>query len=414
MNKDLQVVIDHLERERGLDRAVIIKMIEESIEAAAHKSIGPNELLVKLDQTSYEITAIAKVTVVETVQDPATEISLEQAQEKFPEAEVGEAIDFPIPPEELGRIVAQTTRQGIMQRLRQVEKDMVRETYTERIGEIVYGTVNRFDKRDVILDFGETEGVLRQNERIPSEEYQIGDHITCVLTGINQKSGPILDVSRADKLLVKRLFEREVSEISDGIVEIIEIAREPGFRSKIAVRTRDTKVDPVGAGVGQRGTRVKAIVRELNGEKVDIIPFSEDIRTYVKNALKPADIIHMDVDEDKKQLSIVVSDDSLSLAIGRRGQNVRLTNKLLGWHVEIKKNESKSEDLSIEEKLELLVGSLAEQLNIESALAKSLVNNGYLSTEGILAAEENDVLNVDGMTEDLLSSIKDAAAVNES
>ncbi|MCJ8328784.1 MAG: transcription termination factor NusA [Lentisphaeria bacterium] len=414
MNKDLQVVIDHLERERGLDRAVIIKMIEESIEAAAHKSIGPNELLVKLDQTSYEITAIAKVTVVETVQDPATEISLEQAQEKFPEAEVGEAIDFPIPPEELGRIVAQTTRQGIMQRLRQVEKDMVRETYTERIGEIVYGTVNRFDKRDVILDFGETEGVLRQNERIPSEEYQIGDHITCVLTGINQKSGPILDVSRADKLLVKRLFEREVSEISDGIVEIIEIAREPGFRSKIAVRTRDTKVDPVGACVGQRGTRVKAIVRELNGEKVDIIPFSEDIRTYVKNALKPADIIHMDVDEDKKQLSIVVSDDSLSLAIGRRGQNVRLTNKLLGWHVEIKKNESKSEDLSIEEKLELLVGSLAEQLNIESALAKSLVNNGYLSTEGILAAEENDVLNVDGMTEDLLSSIKDAAAVNES
>ena len=409
MNNDLLAVLDYLERDRGLDREVITRVIEESLESAAHKAMGPNDLKVKLDPKTGDISATAKVLVVDKVTDREKEVSLKEAQKQKDDAKIGDEIDWEVPTEELGRIVAQTTRQGIFQRLRQVEKDLLREDYKDRVGEILYGSVSRFDKGDVFIDFSGAEGILRHNQRIPSEDYQVGDHVSCVLAEVNlDQPGPVLIVSRSHDLLVQRLFEREVAEISEGIVTIKAVAREPGFRSKIAVDSKDPRVDPVGACVGIRGSRVKAIVRELNGEKVDIIRYDNDIRTYIANALKPAEIKSISINEDDRQVKIVVNPDQLSLAIGKRGQNARLTARLTGWKVDIDKEVTA--EISLADKMKQAAESLASQLKIENDIAQTLVDNGFLSVDGIQEAEDSDLLEIDGINEDTVKKIKEAAS----
>ncbi len=413
MNNDLLAVLDYLERDRGLDREVITRVIEEALESAAHKAMGPNELKVVLNAKTGDITAIGKVQVVEHVMEPGTEVDLHTARKQAPEAKIGEEIDWEVPPKELGRIVAQTTRQGIFQRLRQVEKDLVREQYKDREGEVLYGIVTRFDKGDVVVDFGGHEGVLAHGERIPTEDYQVGDHIACVLININMdKPGPVLRVSRSHEALVRELFRREVTEIAEGIVTIKAIAREPGFRSKIAVHSSDAKVDPVGACVGIRGSRVKAIVRELSGEKVDIVRWDDDLNSFVAKALQPAEIRSLSIDKETNCVTIIVDPDQLSLAIGKRGQNARLTAKLTGWRIDIKKIEVE-EDISIEEKMKQVAVTLTEALGVTEDIAQLLVDNGYLSIDGIKAADKADLTAIDGIDDETASSILEKTATQE-
>ncbi len=410
MNNDLLAVLDYLERDRGLEREVITRVIEEALESAAKKSMGPNDLKVSLNPKTGDITATATVTVVEEVDDPETEMSAADARAKVPDAKVGDSIEIDIPPQDLGRIVAQTTRQGIFQRLRQVEKELVREEYRDRVGEVLYGVVTRFEKGDVVVDFSGHEGILPHGERIPTEDYQVGDHVACVLIEINDdRPGPVLRVSRAHETLVRELFAREVTEIAEGIVEIKAVAREPGYRSKIAVHSNDAKVDPVGACVGIRGSRVKAIVRELSGEKVDIVRWDDDVKSYIAKALQPAEIKDLTIDEESNQVTIWVDPDQLSLAIGKRGQNARLTAKLTGWKIDIKKIEVE-EEITFEEKVNRMTAALVETLEISEDAAKLLVDNGFLTIEGIRAADKSDLMAIDGIDEDTADQVIQQAA----
>jgi N utilization substance protein A len=412
MNNDLVAVLDYLVRDRGLDREVITRVIEEALEAAARKAVGPNELKVKLDPKTGDIAAVAKLTVATRVTDPGKQISLANARTQIKDAKVGDEIEWHVPTKDLGRIVAQTTRQGIFQRLRQVEKDLVRAEYKDRVGEILYGSVCRFDKGDVIVDFGGREGTLPHAERIPTEDYQVGDHLSCVLVAVNMdQPGPVLVVSRAHESLVQKLFEREVAEIAEGVVTIKAVSREPGFRSKIAVHSADPKVDPVGACVGIRGSRVKAIVRELSGEKVDIVPWDANLNAFVAKALQPAQVGSISIDEENKQLVAWVDPSQFSLAIGKRGQNARLAAKLLpGWKLDIRRIESPATaEPYVAGKIKEICAVLAQELGIPEAAASLLAANGFNSVDGVRAAEETDLAAIDGIGPELAALIKEAA-----
>lgn len=411
MNNELLAILDYLERDRGLDREVLTQLIEEALLTAARKAVGPaNELTVKLDSKTGDILATARLQVVERITSPDREIAIAEVRNKYPDVKVGDMVSWEVAPKNFGRIAAQTAKQGIMQRLRQAEKERVRDEFNDRVGDVLYGVVTRFERGDILIDFGRAEGVLGRDDRVSTEDYQIGDHICCVLKEVNiTKPGPVLIVSRSSAELVRRLFEREVSEISEGIVEVKGVAREPGFRSKIAVRSKDPKVDPVGACVGLRGSRVKTIVRELSGEKVDIIRWDDDIRVYVKNALQPAEIKSLDIDQASNTVRIIVDPDQLSLAIGRRGQNARLTHKLTGWKIDIQRQEDTPE-VSIETKMAQAVTALAETLTeIDRAVCETLVHNGFLSLDGIRAAEISDLTDIEGIDAALAARIKAAA-----
>ena len=272
MNNELLAVLEYLENERGIDREKLVSLVEESLVASARKSIGPaNELQVTIDPKTGDIKAWAKLEVVETVNHPDAEISVEKARVKYPDVELGEKVDWEVTPENFGRIAAQAAKQAMLSRLRKAEKAQIAEEFSDQVGQLLSGVVTRVENRDVYIDFRRAEGVIYSQDTIPGEEYRAGDHVTVILKEVDEKSsGPGLIVSRADAELVRRLFEREVTEISEGLVKIHAVAREAGYRSKIAVSSEDPQVDPVGACVGLRGNRVKTVVRELGGEKVDI------------------------------------------------------------------------------------------------------------------------------------------------
>jgi N utilization substance protein A len=411
MNNELLAILDYLERDRGIERDVLKSVIENALCGAARKAIGPaNELRVDLNPTTGDIKALAKLKVVERVVDPHAEIDILRVRGQFPDVKVGDEIDWEVTPENFGRISAQNAKQAIMQQLKQAEREKVSVEYDDRIGEVIFGAITRFDRGDIILSLGRAEAVLRHQDRVPSEDYQIGDHICCVLTAVDpERPGPILCASRSTPQLVIRLFEREVAEIAEGIVEIKGVAREPGYRSKIAVFSKDPKVDPVGACVGVRGSRVKTIVRELNGEKVDIVRWDPELTTYISNALQPAKIREVVVDEDSQSVTILVDQDQLSLAIGKRGQNARLTVKLTGWKVDIQKLEDQQE-VNFEEKIRQAIENLAKHDFIGEENATLLVQNGFLTLDGITAAEEDDIAAIEGIDEDTAKSIKEAAA----
>ncbi len=409
MNNELVAVLDYLERDRGLDREVLANLIEESLVSAARKAIGPvNELRVHLDSKTGDIQAIARLEVVKQVNNPEREIEFDKVVKQNPEARVGDELDWEVTPGNFGRIAATTAKQTILQRLKEAEKDSIRKDFVDKIGDILHGSVTRFEKGDIIVSFGRAEGALQQKDKVANEDYRVGDHISCILASVNMSPhGPLLMVSRSTPKLVQCLFEREVAEIAENIVEIKAVAREPGYRSKIAVFSKDTNVDPVGACVGIRGSRVKNIVRELNGEKVDIIRWNEDVNTFITNALQPAEIKSIEMNEDEKMMNIIVDPDQLSLAIGKRGQNARLTAKLTGWKIDIKKIEDKKEP-DFEEKISQAIIALAELPNINNETAEKLVRNGFLSVEGLKAAEENDLTVIDGIDQAAAQEIKKA------
>jgi N utilization substance protein A len=408
MNTEFQAVLEYMERERGLERETLISAVEAALLSASKKSVGPaRDLRIEINRKTFNIRALAKVEVVETVTLPHDQVTLASARRYKPDAHVGDTIEIEVTPKNFGRIAAQTAKQAILHKIRQAEKDRVFEEYKDRPGDIVSGTVRRFERSDVIVDLGRAEAIIPSRERVPTEEYQVGDRVRAlILTVQNNPQGPEIVLSRSHPDFVRRLFELEVSEIADQTVEIRGIAREPGFRTKIAVVSHDDRVDPVGACVGMRGIRVKNIVRELSGEKIDIVRWSDDVKTFVTNALAPAKLVRVTVDEAARAVTVVAEPDQLSLAIGKKGQNARLTAKITGWKVDIQRDESA---LGFEEKVAHAIEALASVEGIGREHAEKLVHAGFLTVEGILAAELADLQTIEGFDEAAAKGIHDAA-----
>src|SRR4051794_8194224 len=391
MNADFLAVLEFWEREKGINRDVLVAAVEEALLSAAKKAVGPaRELRVAIDQKSGDIRAFAKLVVCDKVISVHDQISVFDARRIKPDAAVGEEIEKEVTPVGFGRIAAQYAKQALMQHIRRAEKLLIFSEFKDRVGDIISGIVRRFDRSDVFVDLGKYEALLPNRERVPTEEYQIGERIRCYVKAVEQgPHGPEIILSRADPRFVVKLFQLEVSEINDGTIEVKGIAREPGFRTKLAVYTRDDKVDPVGACVGLRGQRVKNIVRELNNEKVDIIRWDHNIRNYITNALNPAKLKNFDIDEARKRVRITVSEDQLSLAIGKRGQNARLTSKLTGWQVDIEAEHV--ETVGFEQKMAQAVQALAAIPGITPEQAAVLVRNGLTGLEALLQAEVADL-----------------------
>ncbi len=408
MNNELLSVVSYLERERGVNREVIIQAIESAVQQAARKSLEvSNDLRVVIDRKTLEIKAYDMV----YVSDDDTGIgfiTLRAARRIKPDVASGETIEVEVPPAKLGRIAAQAARQMILQKIREAERKNVYDEYKDRVGDIISGTIRQISHRDLIVDLGKTEAILPAKERIPTEEYNVGDRIRAYVYRVQANpNGPAIILSRACPEFVKTLFRLEVSEIADGIVEVMGVARDPGFRSKIAVKTLDEKVDPVGACVGLKGIRVRNIVRELSGEKIDIVRWSDDIKQYVTQALAPARLESITVDPNSvRAVSVVVAPDQLSLAIGKRGQNVRLTSKLTGWRVDIKKS---GEPESFETQRETAIEELADVLDIDERVATQLVDAGFLTTEGIVEVESTYLQEVTGLDENTAQMVWAAA-----
>ncbi|HVU27690.1 MAG TPA: transcription termination factor NusA [Verrucomicrobiae bacterium] len=395
MNADFLAVLEFWEREKGINRDVLVGAVQEALLSAAKKAVGPaRELRVEIDQKNGDIKAFAKLIVSDKVISKHDQISVFDARRIKPDANVGDEIEKEVTPTGFGRIASQYAKQALMQKIRQAEKSLIFTEFKDRVGDIVSGTVRRFDRSDVILDLGKYEALLPSRERVSIEEYQVGERIRCYVKAVEEgPHGPEIILSRADPRFIIKLFQLEVSEISDGTIEIKGIAREPGFRTKMAVYSRDPKVDPVGACVGMRGQRVKNIVRELNNEKVDVIPWSSDIKTFVTKALEPAKLKSIDVDEKRKRLKILVAEDQLSLAIGKRGQNARLTSKLTGWEVDIDAEEVVTK--GFEEKVAEAIDALAAIPGISREQADALVHAGLTRLEDLLSAEENDLNSIE-------------------
>ncbi|MEI6809353.1 MAG: transcription termination factor NusA [bacterium] len=414
MNAELTAVLNFLEKERGIDRETLVVSLESALLTASRKSVGPTkDLRVEIDRKTCDIRAIAALKVVEHVESVHDEISILQARKIKPDAEIGEMVEVEVTPKNFGRIAAQTAKQAILQKLRQAEKDVVYEEYKDRIGDIVTGSVLRFERSDIVVDLGRAKALLASKERVPTEEYQVGDRIRAYIQGVDTSAGgTAIQLSRSHPNFVKRLFELEIAEIADGTVEIKGIAREPGYRTKVAVVSKDPKVDSVGACVGMRGVRVKNIVRELSGEKIDIVRWSDDVKTYVTNALSPAKLLKVSIDPDFPKLVNVVADaDQLSLAIGKRGQNVRLTAKLIGWKINIQRDETKA---TFDEKVAHAVEAIAGISGMTRANAEKLVQAGFLTIEGILAAEAADLEAIEGFDKAAVDAILDAVASHPS
>src|SRR6476659_3205302 len=407
MNADFLAVLEFWEREKGINRDVLVAAVHEALLSAAKKAVGPaRELRVMIDPKNGDIKAFAKLVVSEKVISKHDQISVFDARRIKPDAQIGEEIEVEVTPVGFGRIASQYAKQALMQHIRRAEKQLIFSEFKDRVGDIISGIVRRFDRSDVFVDLGKYEALLPNRERVPTEEYQVGERIRCYVKAVEQgPHGPEIILSRADPRFVIKLFQLEVSEISDGTIEIKGIAREAGFRTKLAVWTRDEKVDPVGACVGLRGQRVKNIVRELNNEKVDIIRWDPNIKNFITNALAPAKLKNFEVDEARKRVRIITSEDQLSLAIGKRGQNARLTSKLTGWQVDVEPEVVVTK--GFEEKVAEAVESLAAIPGITREQADVLVHNGLLRLEDLLQADVSDLAGIPQLGEQA-SAIMDA------
>ena len=390
MSSEILAVLEYMEREKGIDRKAMIPVIANSIKGAAERGVNSGqELKVEIDAKTGILKAWALMIVVDPVSDPKTEISLTNARAINSEAQIGDTIEKEIDPAYLGRIAAQTARQAIMQRIREFEKERIYDAYKDQIGDIVSGVVRRRERGALIVDLGKAEAILPNRESIPGENYSSGERIRCLLLAIdNTNRGPELILSRTSIKFVKRLFEVEVAEIADGTVTIESIAREPSYRTKICVHSKDPKVDPVGACVGARGTRVKTIVRELGGEKIDIINYHSDPIKLLEAALKPSVPQNVRVDEENRRIHFEVDEKDLSIAIGKRGQNARLTSKLIGWKLNI--GEAKKQNISFDQRLEKATATL-RQVGVEAQLAKRLVSAGFTSVDAFEGVAVNDL-----------------------
>ena len=414
MNSQLLAVVQHIESERGVSREIVLQAIEQAISQAARKNRDvTNDLRVVIDRKDLSLHVFDTLVASDEDTGPGF-ISIARATRANhgkPVAE-GETIEIEMPASRLGRIAAQTSRQMIMQKIREAERTNTFSEYKDRVGDIISGTVSAVSHRDVYVTVGKTEMILPGKERIPTEEFQVGDPIRAIILRVvssDDKSakGPSVVLSRASGKFVEALFRLEVSEIADGIVEIMGVSRDPGYRAKLAVRTSNENVDPVGACVGQRGSRVRAIVNELNGEKIDIVRWNDDIRQYVAQALAPAKLESIEVDPVlPNTVHVVAAADQYSLAIGKRGQNVRLTTKLTGWHVEIRKSMATA---SFEDQKAAAIKELAETFSVSTAVATQMADAGFLSVDGIVGEDEASFIAATGLDEVTAKGIYAAA-----
>ena len=398
MSNELLTILEYIEQERGISRESTVRALENAILTASRKSIHPaSELRVKIDPPTGKIQAWATLEVVDGIPN-SDQLTLARAQELYPDVKVGDKVEWEVTPKNFGRIAAQTARQAIIQQLRKAEKDNVSEVFSDRVGQIIYGTVSTVEAGNVIIDFQKASGIMSIKDRIHDEQYSNGDSVTALLVRIDTNtSGPSLIVSRTSPNFVARLFEREVSEIRDNLVEIKAIAREAGKRTKIAVASNDPRVDPVGACVGLRGTRVRRITDELNNERIDIVPWNEDIKKFAANALLPAKVQSVEVDEEKHELRVIVADDQSKVAFGRKAQNVRLSAKLLGWNIKLCDENVKSRGPSIDEQIRIASGKLAEAAGISLETAGKLVAAGFVTVDGLKAADFDAFNSVEGL-----------------
>ena len=415
MSNEILSVLEYMEKEKGISRPDMIEAISGAIASAAQRgSNAGQEVRVEISPKTGALKAWSVLNVVDSVGDESLDIHVEKARGIRPDAQIGETIEKEIDPAYLGRIAAQTARQAITQRIRQFEKDRIYDDYKDTVGDIVTGTVRRRERGDLIVDLGKAEAILPPRERVPGEDYAPGESIRCLLLKIEQTNrGPDIILSRSNINFVRRLFEVEVTEIADGTVTIEAMAREPGYRSKIAVNSGDPKVDPVGACVGARGARVKTIVRELGGEKIDIIRYFQDPLALLEEALKPAVPKNIKVNEADRRIHFEVAEDDLSIAIGRKGFNAKLTSRLLGWKLDIGKEEK--EAVGFDEKVAKAAAGLAAIPGLDPDLAARLVTSGFASPEVFEGVEAEDLVGL-GYTEseaaDVISRVEAFLADN--
>ncbi|MFM8808657.1 MAG: transcription termination factor NusA [Chthoniobacterales bacterium] len=412
MSNELLTMLEYLERERGISRETLLQAMQEAIIKAAGKGFGgyTRELRVEISPKTGKIHGVANVLVVDKVTNPQEEMLLARAQVQKPGIKVGDTLEVEVEPAAFGRIAAGVARNAIMSSIRRVEKERIYEEFKDRAGDIVSGTVRRFVKSDVIFDLGKFEAVMPSRERVVTEDYSVGDRLRAYVVAVeNGKDGPQIILSRSHPNFVRKLFQLEVSEIADGTVQLKGIAREAGVRTKVAVASADTKVDPVGACVGMRGARVKNIVRELNNEKVDIIKWSDDPKEFVVEALKPAKIKSIEINEADKRVKVTVDEDQLSIAIGKKGQNARLTAKLTGWEVDIEKDASREQ--AFESQVSSATEAFKTQLGLDEETAAKLVQNGIPSPADLVAGgvEANDLVDMLGIDEGKATEILERA-----
>ena len=406
---ELLQIADAVAREKAIDRKIVLGAMEDAIAKAARSRYGSEtEVRAEIDPKSGELHLSRHMLVVDQVENPASQITIEEARRHHPAAQIGDTIADKLPPLEYGRIAAQSAKQVIVQKVREAERDRQYDEYKDRIGDIVNGIVKRVEYGNVVVDLGRGEAIVRRDEMLPREVFRNGDRIRAYIYDVRREQrGPQIFLSRTHPQFMAKLFAQEVPEIYDGIVEVKAVARDPGSRAKIAVQSRDSSVDPVGACVGMRGSRVQAVVTELQGEKIDIIPWSMDIATFVVNALAPAEVAKVVLDEERERIEVVVPDQQLSLAIGRRGQNVRLASQLTGWDIDIltEQEESERRQAEFENRTKMFVDSL----NVDEVIGQLLASEGFNSVEDLAMVDVSEIAGIEGFDEDTAGELQTRA-----
>lgn len=403
---ELLNVADAVAREKGIERDEVLEAMEQAIQKAGRSKYGQeNDIRAEIDRKTGEIRLARYMEVADEIENEATQLTVEQAQKREPGLKVGDFIIDPLPPIDFGRIAAQTAKQVIVQRVREAERERQYEEFKDRVGEIVNGLVKREDFGNITVDLGRGEAVIRREELLPREKYRRGDRIRGYIYDVRREQrGPQIFMSRSHPQFMAKLFGQEVPEIYDGIIEIKAVARDPGSRAKIAVISHDSSIDPVGACVGMRGSRVQAVVAELQGEKIDIIPWSQDPATFVVNALAPAEVAKVVLDEDARKIEVVVPDEQLSLAIGRRGQNVRLASMLTGWEIDILTEEEESERRQAE--VQQRSQTFIDALDVDEVIAHFLVSEGFTSVEEVAYVPEEELMSIEGFDREVAEELR--------
>jgi transcription termination/antitermination protein NusA len=406
---ELLQVADAVAREKAIERDVVLMAMEDAIQKAARSRYGlENDIHAEIDRKSGEIRLERHLAVVEKIENDAIEIGITEAQRRNPDAQVGDVIAEPLPPIDFGRIAAQTAKQVIVQKVREAERERQYNEYKDRIGEIVNGLVKRVEYGNVTIDLGRAEAILRRDELLPRETFRQGDRVRAYIYDVRREPrGPQIFLSRSHPQFMSKLFAQEVPEVYDGIIEIRAVARDPGSRAKIAVLSNDNSIDPVGACVGMRGSRVQAVVNELQGEKIDIIKWSPDPATFIVNALAPAEVAKVVLDEEANAVEVVVPTDQLSLAIGRRGQNVRLASQLTGYDIDILTEEEESERRQKEfrERSQLFI----DALDVDETLAQLLVTEGFTKVEELAYLPVEELAEIEGFDGDVAGELHERA-----
>ena len=406
---ELLQVAEAVARDKGIEREEVLEAMEQAIQKAGRSKYGhEHDIRASIDRTSGEIALARYLEVADPVEDEVAQISVDDARQQKPDAEIGEFLVEPLPPIDFGRIAAQTAKQVIVQKVREAERKRQYEEFKDRIGEVINGLVKRIEFGNIIVDMGRAEALLRRDESIPREHFSNGDRIRAYILDVREEPrGPQIFLSRSHPNFMAQLFAQEVPEIYDSIIEIKSVARDPGSRAKIAVLSNDTSIDPVGACVGMRGSRVQAVVSELQGEKIDIIQWNPDPATFIVNGLAPAEVAKVVLDEDAHRIEVVVPDDQLSLAIGRRGQNVRLASQLTGWDIDILTEAEESDRRS--EEFRTRSQMFIDTLDVDDVIAHLLVTEGFSTVEEVAFVPIKELTGIEGFDEDVAEELRGRA-----